>query len=414
MRNDPFIPECTIIGGLAMYPAECESAVVKLKPEDFTDTRTRELFELFQAEYRNSGKYDFAIIAAKIKKPELSRLMRECFSTFTTTACFDQYISDVSKNGRNHRLITQIARMQFEPPDDVGAELQAIVDGEQVMPAGRRIDKAAERVKKNLRDTKKADRLFTGFNTYDDATGGLFKKMVSLIAAFPSTGKTTLILNICKYQYQHNHTSAIFSLEMPEEQLLERIASDLTGTVYKKIRDKNLSEAELEAIDRLLDVVVSTKQFEIYDDIYTIEGILEKIAEIKPELAIIDYFQVIRVASKQDNPVQYIMQEAKRAAKKYNCHIMFTSQFVRTDRSTGAGGKTKVREPTMFDLYGGATIEQGADIIGILSRPYVTDPTADPSTTSIVIAKNKLGKIGKFDLHFDGDKQRFTEPNYRH
>lgn len=412
---DYSIAECGIIGGLALYPAECEESLNSLKPEDFTVAKAKALFELFLSGYSN-GHFDIATVGAKIADAQLMDYLRECMTTFTTTTNYSYYIDAVKKNGRNTRLLNRIAGLQFDPPDDVGTELQAIIDGEPLPQKGLRIGSVVDKVKASLREPDIKNRIFTGLSKLDWTTGGLPQKMVSVIGAFPSTGKTTLLLNICQNQLKRNKKCVFFSLEMSEEQLLEKLLASLASVDYGKIRDRELTERELKEIDTALDALAYCKSIEIIDDVYTVEGMVEKIAEIKPDLVVCDYLQVIETAKSQENEkreVRYIMQTLKRAAKKHNCHIMIASQFVRTERSS-SGGKAKVREATMFDLYGGAAVEQGADIIGMLSRPCVTDPEADPSITSFVIAKNKIGKIGRFDLYFNGEKQRFTEPDTRH
>ena len=153
-----------------------------------------------------------------------------------------------------------------------------------------------------------------------------------------------------------------------------------------------------------LNAIAGAKRLNILDDAYTVEDIARGIAQTKPQLAIVDFIQCIRTTQRfqnRRNEIDYISQEFKRLARRYDCHIMVLSQITRSGSEA----------PRMSDLKESGGLEQDGDYIMMLHRPYVLDKDAsvDPEESYILLDKNKYGRTGKVELRFRGDFQRCTE-----
>lgn len=256
----------------------------------------------------------------------------------------------------------------------------------------------------------KADRIYTGFYKLDNAIGGLRKKSISMIGARPSTGKTTLALNIIKNQIKNKVKTALFSLEMSQHQIYERYVSDVTNVSYTTINTKMLVDKEKKAIGDNMIKLITAQSLYVFDNVYTIENIIRVIADLKPDFVVIDFIQFVKSMQKFNNrrdEIDHICREIKQAAKIYNCHIMTLSQISRVGKEA----------PKMSDLKESGALEENHDYVMLLHRPYVLDKTNKdllPMDSSLMLDKNKYGITGVVNMHFTGDLQRFTEKEVRY
>ena len=190
---------------------------------------------------------------------------------------------------------------------------------------------------------------------------------------------------------------------MTAEMVFERMMSDMLNIDYSDFaKQRNLADRTIEIenqINAMRDYVF------VLDDVYNIENICSKIVEVKPDVVVIDFIQIVQsVKSFADDRVKinYISAELKRVAKKTGCVIIALSQMTREGKNA----------PTMSDLRESGALEQDGDYIFILHRPYVLDKANnDPAQTEVLLDKNKFGWTGRISFVFDGNHQRFTGIN---
>ncbi|MBQ1308831.1 MAG: AAA family ATPase, partial [Ruminococcus sp.] len=237
----------------------------------------------------------------------------------------------------------------------------------------------------------------TGFPELDKLLGsGLIAATLSTLGARPSTGKTTLAINIATFIALTQRVLFI-SLEMSAGMIYDRIVADKANIKYS---DSVQHIADFETVRR---VVENYQNLTIEDSISDIEDIVSLIHETKPDFVIIDYIQI--VTSKQPyesnrQRIDYISRLLKQTAKQTGAHILGLSQITRA-------GKDR---PTMSDLKESGGLEQDSDYIMLLYREYVNDKSAQikPEATTLTLDKNKFGRTGEIEMHFDGMHQRFT------
>lgn len=238
----------------------------------------------------------------------------------------------------------------------------------------------------------------TGFTGLDGLLDGGFRAgTLVTVGARPSTGKTTFAINIAA----HNPERRVLfvSIEMSAGMIYDRLISDAADLDY------SLAAGHKVAFETAKAVVEKYSGLTIVDDTSDVERIADLIYSQKPDIAVIDFIQIVTSHKRfTDNRqrIDYISQVLKRCAKQTGCCIITLSQLTRAGKD----------EPTMSDLKESGGLEQDGDYVLILKRPYVNDKKseeADPTLTTVKLDKNKFGSTRELSFHFDGKRQRFSE-----
>lgn len=255
--------------------------------------------------------------------------------------------------------------------------------------------------------------LRTGFNDLDYLTGGLKQGELIILGARPAVGKSAFAVNLAVNATAINKVpTAIFSLEMPTSQLIERMLAsqgDIDGT---KLRDGNLrgdddwnklykAGTDLQAYDIYIDDNSSLKMSEVF----------AKCRKLKSDkglgLIVIDYLQLMTGSSKRDNrqnEVAEISRQLKVLARELEVPVIALSQLSRGLESRDD------QKPRLSDLRESGAIEQDADIVAFLYREaYHNNDEAqtDSEQTDILVAKNRSGSLGTVSLMFKKSRSKF-------
>lgn len=248
--------------------------------------------------------------------------------------------------------------------------------------------------------------LSTGFKDLDDMIGGLFEGDVTVIGARPGMGKTSFVLGLGENVAHREQAFAIFSLEMPREQLAQRMLASSGGVNMLAIRRAQLSATDWSRITSSASILAN---LHIYIDDTPQIGLLElaaKIRRLKAKLdakgvklgaIAIDYLQLMKMRNLDKLPqsVGEITTGLKALAKEVATPIIALSQLNR-------GVETRPnKRPHMADLRESGNIEQDADNIIFLYRDEYYDPnTAEPGVVEAIIAKQRNGPTGTVKLAF--------------
>lgn len=255
--------------------------------------------------------------------------------------------------------------------------------------------------------------LATGFTDFDRMTSGLQNSDLVIVAGRPSMGKTAFSMNLAEnVAIQEKKGVAIFSLEMPADQLTTRMLASLGRIDSQKMRTGNLSDEDWH---RVTSAITLLNDAPIYIDdtpALTPTDVRARARRLKREepnlgLIVIDYLQLMQTAGKSENRVNEISEisrSLKALAKELNIPVIALSQLNRSLES-----RTDKR-PVMSDLRESGAIEQDADVIIFIYRDevYHEDSTAK-GTAEIIIGKQRNGPIGKTRLAFLGECTRFED-----
>lgn len=250
----------------------------------------------------------------------------------------------------------------------------------------------------------------TGYTEFDKLTAGLQKGDLIIIAGRPSMGKTTLAINIAENAaIGAKVPTAIFSMEMPSQQLAFRMISSLGRVDQTHLRTGNFPDEDWSRINTAVQLMSEAPIF--IDDSPSLSPteIRARARRLHREhnlgLIIIDYLQLMQVEGSKENratELSEISRSLKALAKELEVPVIALSQLNRSVEQRAD------KRPVMSDLRESGAIEQDADLIVFIYREEVTNPdTPRKGLADIVIAKQRNGPIGDFPLTFVGRYTKF-------
>ncbi|MCK5896014.1 MAG: replicative DNA helicase [Cocleimonas sp.] len=271
-----------------------------------------------------------------------------------------------------------------------------------------------------IEELSKSDKTITGESTgytdLDNKTSGFHGGDLVIVAGRPAMGKTTFSMNIAEHVVLNKEDEsrkkvvAIFSMEMPAEQLILRMFASYGRVPLTDIRTGKISEGDWPRIGMAVKDFARTKLF--IDDTPALSPteIRAKTRRLAREhdgidLIVIDYLQLMQTGSKSDNraaEISEISRSLKGLAKELDCPIIALSQLNRSLE------QRPNKRPVMSDLRESGAIEQDADIIIFIYRDEVyNEDSPDKNLAEIIIGKQRNGPIGTVRLTFIGQYTRF-------
>lgn len=254
--------------------------------------------------------------------------------------------------------------------------------------------------------------LSTGFRRLDEMTAGLQKGDLIVIAGRPSMGKTTFAINIAENAAfgPRKAKVGVFSMEMSREQIAFRMISSLGHVDQSRLRVGNIAEEDW---TRINSAIAMMKGASIYIDdtgSLTPTDVRARARRLKREhgldLIVLDYLQLMQVPGTKENratEISEISRSLKALAKELQVPVIALSQLNRSVE------QRQDKKPVMSDLRESGAIEQDADLIMMIYRDEVYDKnTTRKGIADIIIAKQRNGEIGEFQLTFLGQFTQFV------
>jgi len=250
----------------------------------------------------------------------------------------------------------------------------------------------------------------TGFIDLDKLLTGLQPSDLLIIAGRPGQGKTGFLLSIAKNAgLTHKKHVAIFSLEMSNDQVVQRLISQETGIDSQRMRTGKLQEHEWPLFTHAIEVFSDTHIY--LDDTPAITPLQLRTKcrrlhmEFGLDLIIIDYLQLMGGDNRTDNRVQevsYISRNLKVLARELNVPVLAAAQLSR------AVEQRTDKRPVLSDLRESGSLEQDSDIVMFIYRPdqYEKD-TVKQNIAEIIVAKHRNGPVGSVELVFRGAQAKF-------
>jgi replicative DNA helicase len=352
--------------------------------------------------------------------------------TFVPTAAnIDYYLGIVRDKYILRQIIaaaTESVRRAYEEQDEVNnlldeVEQKIFAVGEdrfkgQMLSMKDQVMEAIEQIEKLYERKGGITGISTGFIELDRMTSGLHPAEMIVIAARPSMGKTALAMNIAEHvSINEKLPVGVFSLEMSSQQLVQRLLCSRARVNLQKVRDGFLAERDFPSLTAAASKLAEAKIF--IDDTAGL-SILElraKARRLKAQqdvrLLIVDYLQLLRSTTRraQDNrqlEISEISAGLKGLAKELKIPVIVVAQLNRQPEQR-SGGK-----PRLSDLRESGSIEQDADLVGLLVRPeiYEEDEEAKQEKSGeaeLIIAKQRNGPVGEIPLTFLKEFTRFED-----
>lgn len=250
----------------------------------------------------------------------------------------------------------------------------------------------------------------TGYTDLDNKTSGFQGGDLIIVAGRPAMGKTTFSMNIAETVALKNKPVAIFSMEMPAEQLILRMFASYGRVPLSDIRSGKIREEDWPRVGMSVKAFSQTKLFIDDTPAMSPTEIRAKTRRLAREhgsigLIVIDYLQLMQTGSKTENrasEISEISRSLKGLAKELDCPVIALSQLNRSLE------QRPNKRPIMSDLRESGAIEQDADIIIFIYRDEVyNEDSPDKGMAEVIIGKQRNGPIGTVRLTFTGKFTRF-------
>jgi replicative DNA helicase len=267
---------------------------------------------------------------------------------------------------------------------------------------------------------KRSDEIFgvpTGFIDLDRLLSGMQPSDFLIIAGRPGQGKSGFLISVAKNAaLTHKKHVAVFSLEMSNEQVVQRLMAQETGIDSQRLRTGKLAEEEWPLFTHAIEVFSDTKIF--LDDTPAITPLQLRTKcrrlhmEYGLDLIIIDYLQLMGGDTRTDNRVQevsYISRNLKVLARELNVPVLAAAQLSR------AVEQRSDKRPVLSDLRESGSLEQDSDIVMFIYRPdqYEKD-TVKQNVAEIIVAKHRNGPVGSVELIFRSSLAKFENAATKH
>ncbi|MEW6234180.1 MAG: replicative DNA helicase [Candidatus Omnitrophota bacterium] len=361
--------------------------------------------------------------------------LAELASSVVTTANVEYHARIVRERSMRRRLIRECSEI-IQDAYDNGDEAEAIVShaesrifnlsqlrrGRSFNPVGKFLEAAIEKVQLAHESEGALTGLGSGFRDLDALTSGFQPSDLIILAARPSVGKTSFVLNIAENAAMANSTVGVFSLEMSSEQIAERILCSQAQVNLKHLRSGYFTKRDA---TKLLQTASRIHDIPLYiDDTpnLTPTEVFSRSRRLKSErpdlsLLIIDYLQLMsgggRIESRQQE-VSEISRSLKILARDLNIPIIACSQLSR------AIEKRDDHLPRLSDLRESGAIEQDADLVVFLHRePLKGAFEGDEEdleagreihySYKLIVGKHRNGPIGEVDIYFAREYTRFFD-----
>jgi replicative DNA helicase len=318
--------------------------------------------------------------------------------------------------GRSSQEVLEIAEQRVFEIADKGARGKSGFKGMKTL-----LTKAVDTIDKLFQLDSPITGVPTGFKDFDEQTAGLQNSDLVIVAGRPSMGKTTFAMNVVENAaIKHQKSVAVFSMEMPGEQLAMRMMSSLGHIDQHKIRTGKLGDEDW---PRLTSAVGILSEAKIYIDDTPALSPSEVRARSRRitrehglDLIVIDYLQLMQGspgASRENRATEIseISRSLKALAKELNVPVVALSQLNRSLE------QRPNKRPVMSDLRESGAIEQDADVIVFIYRDEVyNEDSPEKGTAEIIVGKQRNGPIGTTRLTFLGQYTRFenfiSDPSY--
>src|SRR5271170_776603 len=425
-RLPPHSPEAEmgVLGCALLSPNECMGECFeKLKNdghEGFYDLRHQTIYETLAVMYDTREAIDVITLQQKLKDKQLLEqvggiaYLAQLQDSVPSAANLSYYLEIVQEKYLLRRMIstcTDVVGRVYDYEgevetllDEVEKEILRINESRaqtSTSSVKELVGKAILTVENYFSRKGTLNGLGTGFPDLDRMTDGLHGQEMIVIAARPSMGKTSLAMNIVEHVVlEQNLPAAVFSLEMSAEALILRMMCSIARVNLRSIREGFMSESDFPKLTNAAGKLANSKLF--IDDTAAL-SILQLRARARRmhqqhgvKLFVVDYLQLLHSTARrsQENRQQEIADISsgiKALAKELKVPVLVLSQLNRELE------RDKSRKPRLSDLRESGSIEQDADLVGLLYKPNAGEDDdgnmeeADGLPVNLLIAKQRNG-----------------------
>ena len=425
--------EQSVLGSILSSSQAVGTACELLKAEDFYFNQNKEIFLAVTELFNENVPVDIVTVSDRLNLhdkldeiggvPYLSNLIINVPSTGNV----DFYAKIIKDKAALRRLIyksQQILTMAYDE-DDITDKIidrseQLILDvtsnsdKSDIVHISEVMMTAYDEMVQNSLNKGNITGISTGFNYFNNATGGLHGGELIIVAGRPGMGKSSFAVNIAEnVAINDNIAVAIFNLEMSKSMIVNRIICSQALVDSQNIRRGDFQIEDWQQICSIVDKLSSAPIYIDDTPTITVSEIRAKCRRLKQTknlgLIVIDYLQLMQGSGRTESRQQEITEisrSLKVLAKELDIPVIALSQLSRTVESRSD------KRPMLADLRESGAIEQDADMVVFLYRDeYYNKESTEKNTAEVIIAKQRSGSTGTFKLGWQGKYTKFININ---
>jgi replicative DNA helicase len=427
--------ERAVLGALMIDPDAIIKVANFLRAEDFYRERHGWIYEAMISLNERREPLDFVTLTDELeRRGQLEEVGGPAYLTdliaSTPTAIYvDHYARIVERTAVLRRLISAAGKIA-ELAYDESQEMDEVVDrAEQIIfgisesrihrdltPIRAIISDVVERIDFLTRNRDTLMGVPTGFTLLDRILGGLQKSDLLILAARPGMGKSSFALSVALNAARRNNARvAIFSLEMSNEQLVQRLLSMETAIDSHRLRMGDINEEEWPILLEAANMLATAPIY--IDDTpgVTVNDLRTKARRLYAEngldLIIIDYMQLMTASTgsngrseNRQQEISYISRSLKALARELNVPVIALSQLSRAVEARSD------KRPMLSDLRESGSIEQDADVVLFIYREdYYVEDSDRQNIADVMVAKHRHGSTGSISLYFRKELTQFRD-----
>lgn len=420
--------EKAVLGSMMKNPDAVSDVIDVLKADDFYLKEHQDIFKVMYGMFSDNVAIDLMTTYSALKTQNLAdfvggmtyltRLVDE--AVVSSNAKY--YAATVADKSKMRQLIKEAEMIKESAYSSELAPEDILDHAEQrIMEIAHRAQRKNyteinEVLVENIKEIQLLEKnkgklpgIETGFKKVDEILGGLQRSDMIILAARPGAGKTAFALNIAAHAATVGHKVMVFSLEMPNSQLGQRLLASTAMVPMDALRTGNVSADEWDSISDAQDMF--EKADLVIDDssVITPVEMKNKCRRFKAEkggldLIVIDYLQLMSMGGyrieQREKEIGAITRAIKILAKELDCAVILLSQLNR-------GPETRTgHKPQLSDLRDSGSIEQDADVVIFLKRDDYYEDDDEPANTDsntgltcqVHIAKHRNGATGIINL----------------
>lgn len=419
--NESLVYEKSLLGGLFHYQ-NLEDIETLLTKSDFLDLKYSLLYEAIIGCFKEGAPVDLITINSRLSDKDLKSTLIEVVSGGCMSSQVMYYAEKVKSNSSLRQLsviaqdiLVKSANPESKPDlivDDISKKVSKIFlnSKNEILTSKEVSNTVMDGIRTMFNNPVAVVGTTTGFTRLDSKLSGLHKSDLIILAARPARGKSSFALQLAKNVALYGKTPVLFfSLEMGNDQLVQRLIASEAKVDLTKIRTGNLSDTEMKALENSSEIISSIPLSFNDKSGVTVKDIRQQIKAYnarnkeKVGLVIVDYLQLMAIGGKENmvTAVTEISRGLKMIAKDFNIPVIALSQLSR-------GVEARGDRPRLSDLRDSGSIEQDADIVMFLHSKN-EDNIYGVKNIELLIEKHRNGALGDIKYEFNGSKMYFNE-----
>lgn len=430
--------ERALLGAIILKPETMHDVSTILHPESFYADKHGEIFRAVFDLFIKGDPIDLLSVSTRLKaEKQLDRIggasyLTELIENVPAAGNAVYYAQLVQNKSTLRGLIhaaDDIAELGYGDPENIDETLDQAekkvysvtnaTSTQKFKTIGSSLTEAWERFEYLSANQDESRGVKTGFTQLDNLLAGLQKSDLIILAARPSMGKTTFALDLARNAaLKFGASVGIFSLEMSDQQLVDRMLAAEAGVDSWKLRTGKLkNDDEFEAVQ---SAMARLSEAPIHIDDQPGNNILKMRSAARRlhnehglDLLIVDYLQLMHPTSSKasDSMVQQVTEisrSLKLLARELDVPVLALSQLSRAVEQRGG-------KPRLSDLRDSGSIEQDADVVMFIHREdKINKESERPNIAEILVEKHRNGPVGSAELYFDGKHVRFLNLDTNH